>query len=205
MLQPYLREKIQLNGLTFKQYLQRTIEDSEKIIPEDASEIIKSRHSILKLNIQRMNRVEKTYNVSEELITELINIKEKQLWLVISEPWCGDSAQIVPQLTKMAEVNTLIELKILLRDENPDIMDLYVNHNHKRTIPVLVTFNEQEEEIFKWGSRPAAAEKLVCELKEQGLLKDEYLTKLHLWYARNKGLEVEREILSHLKNSTVFI
>jgi hypothetical protein len=201
MLQFHHREKIKINGLTFKQYLQRTIEDSEKIIPEDVSEIIKSRHSILKLNIHRMNRVGKTYNISDELITELINIKEKQLWMVISEPWCGDSAQIVPQLAKMAEINPMIELKILLRDENPDIMDLYLTEDNKRSIPVLVTFDEQGEELLKWGSRPASAEKLVSELKEQGFSKDEYLAKLHLWYAHNKGIEVERELISLFKNT----
>lgn len=205
MLQRHLFEKIQINGLTYEQYLQRTIEDSEKNIPDDASEIIKSRHSILKLNIHRMNRVEKTYNISEKLISELSSIKEKQLWMLISEPWCGDSAQIVPQLTKMAEVNPLVELKILLRDENPEIMDLYVSENNKRSIPVLVSFDEQGEELFKWGSRPAYAENLVNELKSNGFSKDEYLSKLHLWYAQNKGLEVEKEILSQLKSRIIVI
>jgi hypothetical protein len=82
-------------------------------------------------------------------------------------------------------------------------MDLYVSENNKRSIPVLVALDVQGEELFKWGSRPAIAENLVNELKSNGRSKDEYISKLHLWYAQNKGVEVEKEIQSQLINGTV--
>lgn len=203
MRKPGFLENIRLNGLTYDQYVQKTDEDSEKKIPEGASDIEINRHSVLKLNIQRMKRIDKTYIVSDKMLEALRSIDQKQLWMIISEPWCGDSAQIVPQLQKIASENSLIDLKILLRDKNLGIMDLYLNKDKKRSIPVLVAFDENGEELFKWGSRPAVAENLVKELKSQGLSSDEFGVKLHLWYAQNKGLEIEKELLTLLEQSTV--
>lgn len=185
--------------------MQRTIDDSEKVLAENVSETEKHRHSLLKLNIQRMNRIDKTYSVSNELLSEMNKISEKQTWMIISEPWCGDSAQIIPVITKIASTNSLIELKIILRDENPDIMDLYVTPENKRSIPVLAVFDDENNELFRWGSRPLEAEKLVNQLKTNGAAKEVYLNKLHLWYAQNKGAEIEKEILSLLKLAKIAV
>lgn len=204
-MKPDFIDHLYLNGLTYHQYIKRTIDDSEKVLPADVSETDQHRHSLLKLNIQRMNRIDRTYSVSDELSDEIKKIQEKQTWMIISEPWCGDSAQIIPLLAKIAAVNSLIELRIILRDENPAIMDLYVTPENKRSIPVLAVFDSENNELFRWGSRPLKAEQLVNELKENGVAKDVYLNKLHLWYAQNKGIEFEKEILSILTHTPIVI
>ncbi len=204
-MKPDFIDRLYSNGLTYNQYVKRTIEDSEKVLPANASETEMHRHSLLKLNIQRMNRIDKTYSVSDELLSEMNKISEKQTWMIISEPWCGDSAQIIPVLAKIALTNTLIELKIILRDENPDIMDLYVTPENKRSIPVLAVFDNENNELFRWGSRPVKAEQLVFELREKGAAKEVYLNKLHLWYSQNKGAELEKEILSLLIHNSIVI
>ncbi|QQS35883.1 MAG: thioredoxin family protein [Ignavibacteriales bacterium] len=205
MGRPFFLDSVKTNGLTYNQYFQRTVDDSVKILPADANEIQTHRHSMLKLNVQRMKRVEKTFSVSEEMAEEISKINEKQTWMIISEPWCGDSAQIIPVLANIASANTLIDLKIILRDENSEIMDLYVTEDNKRSIPVLVIFDEAGEELLRWGSRPEVVEKLVKDLKSQGLTKDEWLVKLHLWYAQNKGIEIEREILAKIRMDALTI
>lgn len=153
----------------------------------------KKLHGYTKLNLQRMSRVEKTFTVSDELQHLLSSIKTRQNWIVITEGWCGDSAQNLPVLAKIAKVNPLIELQIIERDENLDIMDLYLT-NGTRSIPVLISFDENGNEIFRWGPRPKEAQQLVTRLKSDGMEHDAFVEQLHLWYARNKGVALENEM-----------
>jgi len=167
----------------------KNISDSD--IQLDVEE--KKLHGYTKLNLQRMRRVEKTFNVSDELRHLLSSIKTKQNWVVITEGWCGDSAQNLPALAKIAKINPLVELQIIERDSNLEIMDLHSNSG-TRSIPILISFDENGNEIFCWGPRPKEAQQLVTRLKSEGMEHDAFIEQLHLWYAKNKGVALEREL-----------
>ncbi|MCK7518930.1 MAG: thioredoxin family protein [Ignavibacteriales bacterium] len=153
----------------------------------------KNNYEDKKLNLHRMTRIEKHYSVSEELKNLILQVDKPQTWMIISETWCGDSAQNIPFIAKIAAVNPRIELKIVMRDSNPDVMDLYLT-NGTRSIPILVAFDESGEELFRWGPRPDEAIKLFEDLKTAGIEKAVRLEKLHLWYGRNQGAALESEI-----------
>ena len=86
------------------------------------------------LNDRRMKRLDKTIKISEETIQEFQKVKQPQTWLVLTEGWCGDAAQNLPILNKIASDTANIDLKIVLRDENLDLMDLFLT-NGGRSIP----------------------------------------------------------------------
>ena len=92
-----------------------------------------------KLNMTRMKRIMKTTEVIDELAVLVKAIEEPITWLVITETWCGDSAQNLPVIAKIAELNPLISIRILFRDENPEVLDQYLT-NGSRSIPKLVAF-----------------------------------------------------------------
>ncbi len=94
----------------------------------------------------------------------------------------------------MAEQNPLIDLKIILRDANPDVMDQFLT-NGTRSIPILVSFNKSGDQLFRWGPRPETAVGLINQWKSEGLEKAEWTEKLHFWYAKNKGCNLEKEFL----------
>lgn len=175
----------------------------ESIIEKDPDQVEDEKEANLlrytKLNWQRSSRIEKTYQPSSELIDKVKSISNKQIWMVITETWCGDSAQNLPYIAKIAELNDKIELRIVLRDEHPEIMDLYLT-NGTRSIPKLVAFNENGDELFQWGPRPALAKQMVAEWKKEGLSKDEFIEKLHLWYGRNRGKELEKEFIQLIQD-----
>ena len=148
-----------------------------------------------KLNFQRSSRLEKTFVPSEETRQIFSNIIKKQKWILITESWCGDSAQNLPIIAKLAELNSLIDFKIVLRDSNLDFIDLYLT-NGGRAIPKLIVFDENENELFRWGPRPVKAQNLFTKLKNEGQNKSDIYNQLHLWYGRNRGKEVEQEITS---------
>jgi thiol-disulfide isomerase/thioredoxin len=138
-----------------------------------------------KMNIQRMNRLDKTVVLNENLVQSTAALKQKQKWVVLTEGWCGDAAQILPILNKIAESTDKIELVCLLRDENLDIMDLYLT-NGGRAIPKLIIFDENLNELANWGPRPKEAHELYWGMKNAGHGYEAISTELHGWYARNK-------------------
>ncbi len=194
---PFPKERI-LTGLTYEAFLDRF---EKQVQGETPNEITPDRRELLKLNLHRSKRVTRTTKISEELKTLVESITSPQIWLVLTEDWCGDSAQILPQIVRVAELNDQITLRILPRDENLDIMDVYLT-NGNRAIPKLIAYNETGEELFTWGPRPIAAVELIKAEKDSGKSKEEWQKDLHLWYAKNRGEEVNSEltrILSELK------
>ncbi|WP_413999532.1 thioredoxin family protein [Flavobacterium sp. W1B] len=149
------------------------------------------------LNETRMNRLEKTLKVSDENIQKLKSLKNGYLWLVISEGWCGDAAQLLPIFNKMASVSdSRIDLKIVLRDENEELMDLFLT-NKGRAIPKLIVINrETGGALAHWGPRPKGASDLILNYKKEHRVVDEIAkTNLQLWYLHDKGLSTQEEII----------
>lgn len=152
-----------------------------------------------KLNLQRMRRWEKTFHLHEALTTKLRNIKP-QTWWLITEAWCGDSAQTLSGMQKMVDVSGgNITLKVIMRDENLSIMDQYLT-NGTRSIPILVSIDKQGNELFRWGPRPAPAQKIIMDWKANpaGRTYDEIEKELHTWYAQDRGETLQQEFIAVL-------
>ena len=188
-----------LDGMTYKEFMESSVKKVEETGEEKLDESEKKLFGYSKLNLHRINRIEKTYKVSEQICENIMKIKEPQIWMVLTEDWCGDSAQNLPYIAKIADCNDYITLRILPRDKNLDIMDQYLTGGKSRSIPKLVAFDKDGNELFQWGPRPAEAQKLVMDLKAQGMSKSEYNEKLHLWYGRNRGKNIENEFVKLLE------
>lgn len=168
-----------------------------KTTGEDQSEFMVS---LTKLNRQRMKRIDNTLEFTPEQLTPFKQIAKGQLWLVISEAWCADGAQIVPVLEKIAQSNPLIDLKIVLRDENPDLMNQYLTNGGK-AIPILIIADAQSLEVLHvWGPRPKVASQMVeAYKKEHGKLTPEFKEDLQKWYNQDKGQSILSDLQAFFK------
>lgn len=147
------------------------------------------------LNEVRMNRVEKTVLLTEEDADVLANLSQNQLWVVISEGWCGDAAQILPVLNKMAEASAKVDFKVVLRDENEDFMQLFLK-NGSKSIPKLIILNPETLEVLHtWGPRPKGAVDVIEFYKKtEGSVNENAKVALQKWYAKDKGREIIDEV-----------
>ena len=177
---------------SYQEFFNKVENEVLQSVLEEMTAEDKKFHEYKKLNLQRMKRIEKTFAVSKELTKNLLSINSAQNWVVITEGWCGDSAQNLPAIAKIAEVNPLVQLQIIERDKNLEIMDKYLT-NRTRSIPILILFDEKGNELFHWGPRPKEAQQLVTRLKNEGMEHDAFVEQLHLWYAKNKGAALEME------------
>jgi hypothetical protein len=151
-----------------------------------------------KLNRQRMHRLEKTVHLKDSLTAVARGVTRKMIWLIITEGWCGDAAQNIPVIEKIAAENENIETRYLLRDENLELMDQYLV-NGGRAIPILVSLDaETLKEIDHWGSRPAIAQAYLMEMKAAGIEKKAMMENLQRWYLANKEQAIQEEFQSLL-------
>ena len=154
-----------------------------------------------KLNIARMKKWEKTLKLETELKSLLGSLPQKEIWVVLTEGWCGDAAQVVPAFDKMKEATDKIDLKLLLRDEHLDVMDAYLT-NGGRSIPKLIRLNaETGEEVGTWGPRPEPVQEMVMAYKDDpnGQPFAEFAEAIHAWYAKDKQQTLQAEFADMLK------
>ena len=146
-----------------------------------------------RLNAHRMKRLDKTVQLNDTAEMVLSSIQNPQTWLLITEGWCGDAAQALPVIHAMASASEKIDLKIVLRDENTELMDQFLT-NGGRSIPKLIILDSKNEVLGSWGPRPADAQKLYSELREQGLPYSEINVQMQNWYNKNKTQDIQDEI-----------
>ncbi len=153
------------------------------------------------LNVQRMQRLDKTTVLMPELLEAIQNNPKSYYWLIITEGWCGDAAQIVPVLERIAEASdNKIETRYFLRDTNLDLIDAHLT-NGGRAIPKLVIIEKDTlTEVAEWGPRPQPAQQLYWSLKDAETPFEDLSTQLHTWYAKDKTLTTQAELQKILKS-----
>jgi len=120
-------------GLTFQQYLDQMGTNKEKFV-------------------QFLGEIK----VTPEDRAALDKLGKRLKVLVITEDWCGDALYNIPVLAKMVEGNPNIEMRVFLRDKNPDLMSQYLNQGLYRSIPVFAFFDENMNEVARFIERPPA-------------------------------------------------
>lgn len=147
------------------------------------------------LNEARLHRLDKTITIDQSVETKLQHLKGSYLWLVISESWCGDAAQALPVLYKMAEVAPAVELLVVFRDQNNALMEAFLTNGGK-AIPKLIVLNKETLAVLAdWGPRPLGAQQTVNDYKaNHGQFDDQGMVALQKWYAKDKGMAIQMEI-----------
>jgi selT/selW/selH-like putative selenoprotein len=95
--------------------------------------------------------------------------------LVLAEDWCGDVINNLPVLALLAETSGKINLRIFLRDQNLDIMDLYLKEGKYRSIPVVALFDADFQPIGHWIERPQSVSALMEAMRQELFATDDLL------------------------------
>lgn len=197
MLHPVIKDSLD-KSMSYQEYsdlVNRLVETEGSTGTEQTDAMV----DYTKLNQRRMKRWDKTIKVSEEFKTVFRGFNNKMTWLVITESWCGDAAHVVPVINKLVELNDKISLKIVLRDENLDLMDMFLT-NGGRAIPKLLMIDDASGEVVNtFGPRPSEATTLVNKYKEEhGAVTPELKEALQFWYNKNKGQNIIEDITQEL-------
>lgn len=186
-------------GMTYAQYRVLVDEAVKKgLTTGDQQTPELSRYTVL--NKARMDRMDRTVKL-DPVLMETLHQAPEQVWLVLTEGWCGDAAQNIPALAAMAAAAPQITLSLLLRDAHPDLMDRYLT-GASRSIPKLIAFDPDGNELFVWGPRPDPAQRLIMDNKALPVAEQipysEISAQLHAWYAKDRTAALQQEMLALL-------
>jgi len=152
-----------------------------------------------KLNDRRMKRWDKTIKVSEEVQQKILGFNQKLTWLIITESWCGDAAHVIPALNKIAELSPNIDVKLVLRDENPELMDMFLTNGARAIAKVIMIDNKTGEVLNTYGPRPSEATSYVNRFIAKNVsLTPEFKEDLQHWYNKDKGQNVINDVIEIL-------
>lgn len=189
------------NGYTYEEYLEliERLLTQGKTTGENHSE--KLVH-FTKMNLHRMKRLNRSLELMPELSKRLYDVERPMIWLILTEAWCGDAGQSLPVIQKAADFSQNIHTRYILRDENPEIMDQFLTNGKSRSIPKIICLDLKSLAVLgTWGPRSAEAQHFYNNTHQiEGISKQEAAEKLHKWYADDKTISIQNELLSILDN-----
>ncbi|HEX7977723.1 MAG TPA: thioredoxin family protein [Gemmatimonadaceae bacterium] len=137
--------------------------------------------------------------VAEDFLLRVAAVPGNWHLLVLSEDWCGDAVNIVPVVGKLAALSPNLELRVLARDENLDLMDAHLTGT-SRSIPIVILLDTEYRERAWWGPRPTALQDSVSG-EWQVLEKSSRYREARAWYARDRGRTTLEEVVSMLESA----
>lgn len=176
------------NAISFEQYLK----DVENEILSDR---IPEFTPYYELNKKRMDRLLNTYRVEEAQVARFEELNYSGKLLIISEGWCGDAAQSLPVIYRFFE--KYLEIKIVYRDQNEDLMNQYLT-NGSKSIPIVLILNENKEVVAHWGPRPEFGNELFRKFKndEEAYSKEKLMEDMQMAYNKDKGAAIIEEMIN---------
>ena len=138
--------------------------------------------------------VHKLATIPPAMVERINAVRCPRHLLVLVEDWCGDAVNVVPPLVRLAEHADRLDVRLLGRDANPDIMNAHLT-NGSRSIPVVMILDEQFAECGWWGPRPRDLQRWVI---DEGLAMpspDRY-RHIRAWYARDHARTTLDEVVT---------
>lgn len=188
------------DGLQYGEYRRDWKRRIESGPPEEANSSERRMHYYLKYNWDRQAQVHDDYTPSNELRAAVEAVDAPQLWMVLTEPWCGDSAFLLPVIAEAAALSEQVTLRILRRDDNLDIMDQHLTDG-SRSIPKLAAFSEDGDELFTWGPRPEGAAQRFRDLQQKYDEKTELIGDFLEYYEEGGWRETDAELAERIQST----
>ena len=140
----------------------------------------------------------RTATVSSDAVARMRTASPSLRILVLSEDWCSDCFSTVPIIARLAE-GAGVELRVLPRDPNLDLMDAHLSAG-TRSIPIVMVLDSGFEVRAWWGPRPSALQRWY---RSEGLLLEsaERGRKKRAWYARDRGRSAVLEVIETVERA----
>ncbi len=135
----------------------------------------------------------KRAEIEARIVCDLEKVSRRINIAILNEDWCLDAVGSVPYIAKLADLIAPLEVRLLGREANPDLMDSHLT-NGGRSIPLAIVYDEDWREIGTWGPRPAPLQEWVRSTG-LGLAPAEKYHHVRQWYARDHGKTSIRELV----------
>ncbi|MFN8286085.1 MAG: thioredoxin family protein [Chitinophagales bacterium] len=188
-------------ALSFDAYLQLTKDIVEEKIAREGRYVPDNTFRYTRSNLERMQKVLDQMTLSQKLYNLLSDLEEEWVWVVLTEPWCGDASWGVPALYIISTATDKVDFRILLRDSNPEVMKAYQTEGSD-SIPKLVCLRKSDfKELGSWGPRPKQLQQIVMEgLNQPDFNYRDSVRSIHAWYEEDMAKSIQEELVDLIKD-----
>jgi hypothetical protein len=151
-------------------------------------------------NVELWKSVRARATIDEEALRRVRALGGEWHLLALSEDWCGDSVSTLPFVDALCAATDNVDLRVLGREANPDLMDSHLTDVSSRSIPGVMVLDDQFREHGWWGPRPTLLQHWVLG-EGQALEKTELYKEQRRWYARDHGRTTVEEIVALLERA----
>ena len=200
MSQGTITDSVLSETISFEEYLELTKDIVEEKLPRAGIYLADNTFRYTRSNQERMKKVLDNIVLNQKLYNLLSDLKERWIWLVITEPWCGDASWGTPALCMIASASDKIDFRILLRDTHPEIIKAYQTAGTD-SIPKLICLRKSDlKELGTWGPRPKELHEMVLKFKDSpGFDYRESVRRLHAWFEEDMTKSTQEEIIDCVK------
>ena len=118
-------------------------------------------------NRDRVEANEARVRIDPETVRVFRGLRRPLRVLVLAEDWCGDVIANLPVLGVLARESGTLDVRVLYRDQNLDLMGRWLNQGKHQSIPVFVFFDEEMHELGHWIERPASVTELRAKKRRE--------------------------------------
>ena len=161
---------------------------------DDKSEEDEKQLEYITNNLHTIETVLKTYEPSIAIKSITKTIQPIEVYILM-ENWCGSSAGNIPYVIKIMNTIPDIKIHIVPRDENNDFMNQYLSEG-KKSIPIVIGFDVNGIELFKWGSSTEAQTKYVKTVQEQNIPFTNFISTMKKWFLEFNEEAIETDFIS---------
>jgi hypothetical protein len=135
----------------------------------------------------------------DDLVAQAKSVPGSWHLVALSEDWCGDAVNTLPAVARLASAVGW-DLRVLSRDENPDLMQTHLTNGRSRSIPVVIIYDADFREIGWWGPRPGELQSWVL---GEGLSMPSpaRYKEVRRWYAKDRARTTLAEVLDVLRDA----
>ncbi|WP_407427719.1 thioredoxin family protein [Arcticibacter sp.] len=188
-------------GLTYAAYRKKIVNQLAE--QDSAQESVRKLLKYTAKNEGRMTAIDQSLRLIPDVLNILKDAKPVT-WLVLTEGWCGDAASSIPVIAAIAaQFPDKIDLRLVFRDENPELMNAHLTNGGK-SIPKLVVLDESLNFLTSWGPRPQALQ------DQMEVWKAEYendftalIRKVNSWYDEDGGVSIQKEICKMMADQSM--
>lgn len=136
--------------------------------------------------------------VDADLVARAEAVPGEWRLIVLMEDWCLDATSTIPPVVALADAASTLDLRVLDRDDNLELMDAHLTNGRARSIPVVIVLDGDGVERAWWGPRPADLQAWFYG-DGQAMEPKDRTRELRKWYARDRGQTTVREIVELLE------
>jgi hypothetical protein len=138
-------------------------------------------------------------NAVAEIVGEAREIPGAWRLLVVAEDWCGDSANTVPHVARLADQVENLEVRVVRSGPGRGIMATHLTPDGRTATPTMVLLDEEGDEVGCLVEQPPELQEWWLGEAVNIVDEQERFEQKYAWYAEDAGASTQAAVVELMR------